>query len=362
MRLAPILVGTLLGALLALLPSTSLADATEPTKDLPGSSDPAWLKRFEGSFIISYEHRTFDAIDFPASKLVVDTSERRDAMNNQLAIAPRTVHAEGEYTRLLYIAPEQASPLEVIRNYINEIKANGGQLVYGCRDEGCGGSMEGNTHGGGTQGLLEQLYPSKRIKDADFSNGKCASGGDPTEQRYILAQLPDGSGGMRSVAVYTFGLEGDVYCTAQKDRTGVLVVAISPKPLQNKMVTVTSDEMKRALETAGHIALYGLYFDTNKSQVKPESKPTLEQIANLLKQMPNLRLGVVGHTDDVGDDASNLRLSQRRADAVVAALVEDYGIAESRLSPSGAGETKPVTPNTNDAGRAKNRRVELVKL
>ena len=362
MRLAPILVGTLLGALLALLPSTSLADATEPTKDLPGSSDPAWLKRFEGSFIISYEHRTFDAIDFPASKLVVDTSERRDAMNNQLAIAPRTVHAEGEYTRLLYIAPEQASPLEVIRNYINEIKANGGQLVYGCRDEGCGGSMEGNTHGGGTQGLLEQLYPSKRIKDADFSNGKCASGGDPTEQRYILAQLPDGSGGMRSVAVYTFGLEGDIYCTAQKDRTGVLVVAVSPKAMQNRMVTVTSDEMRRALETAGHIALYGIYFDTNKSQVKPESKPTLEQIANLLKQMPNLRLGVVGHTDNVGDDASNQQLSQRRASAVVTALVEDYGIAASRLAPSGAGETKPVAANSDEAGRAKNRRVELVKL
>lgn len=358
MRLAPILLGTLL----ALLPSLSFADATEPTKDLPGSSDPAWLKRFEGSFIISYEHRTFDAIDFPASKLVVDTSERRDGMNNQLAIAPRTVHAEGEYTRLLYLAPAQASPLEVIRNYINEIKANGGRLLYGCRDEGCGGAIAGNDHGGGTQGLLEQLYPRKRIRDADFSNGKCASGGDPTEQRYILAQLPDGSGGMRSVAVYTFGLEGDTYCTAQKDRTGVLVVAVAPKPLQNRMVTVTSDEMKRALETAGHIALYGIYFDTNKSQVKPESKPTLEQIANLLKQMPNLRLGVVGHTDDVGDDASNLRLSQRRADAVVAALVEDYGIAESRLSASGAGETKPVTPNSNDAARAKNRRVELVKL
>ena len=156
MRLAPIL----LGALLALLPSLSFADATEPSKDLPGSSDPAWLKRFEGSFIISYEHRTFDAIDFPASKLVVDTSERRDSMNNQLAIAPRTVHAEGEYTRLLYLAPAQASPLEVIRNYINEIKANGGRLMYGCRDEGCGGSIEGNTHGGGVRDPLIVSWPA----------------------------------------------------------------------------------------------------------------------------------------------------------------------------------------------------------
>lgn len=350
------------GALIALASASAFADATVPTKDLPGSSDPAWLKRFEGSFIISYEHRGFDAVDFPASKLVVDNSERRDGMNNRLAIAPRTVHAEGDYTRLLYFTPAETSTLEVMRNYIDEIKANGGRLIYGCRGTGCGGSMEGNDHGGGTQGLLEQLYPHARIKDADFSNGKCASGGDPTEQRYILAQLPDGSGGMRTVGVYAFGLEGDLYCTAQKDRTGVLVVAISPKPMQNRMVTVTSDEMRRALETAGHIALYGIYFDTNKSQVKPESKPTLEQIANLLKQMPQLKLGVVGHTDNVGDDASNLRLSQRRADAVVAALVEDYGIAEDRLKPSGAGETKPIAGNDSEAGRAKNRRVELVKL
>ncbi len=358
MRLFPIL----LGALLAVLPSLGFADATVPNKDLPGSSDPAWLKRFEGSFIISYEHRGFEAVEFPASKLVVDSSERRDGMNNHLARAPRTVHAEGDYTRLLYFTPPETSTLEVMRNYIDEIKANGGRLIYGCRDESCGGDMKGNDHGGGTQGLLEQIYPHARINDADFSNGKCASGGDPTEQRYILAQLPDGSGGMRTVGVYALGLEGDLYCTAQKDRTGVLVIAVSPKPMQNRMVTVTSDEMRRALDTAGHIALYGLYFDTNKSQVKPESKPTLEQIANLLKQMPNLRLGVVGHTDNVGDDASNLRLSERRANAVVAALVEDYGIAESRLAASGAGETRPVASNNDDAGRGKNRRVELVKL
>ena len=352
----------LFGSLLALAPLVASADATEPTRDLPGSSDPSWLKRYEGSFIVSYEHRDFDAVDFPISPLVVDAnSERTDAMNNRLAIARKRAHAEGEYTRLIYIAPENRSTLEVIRNYIDEINANGGRLLYGCHDEGCGGSMEGNDHGGGTQGLLEQLYPRKRIKDADFSNGKCASGGDPTEQRYIVANMPDGNGGNRVIGVYVFGLEGDIYCTAQKDRTGVLVVAVSPRAVEKKMVTVTSDEMRRALEAEGHIALYGIYFDSNKSVVKPDSKPTLEQIANLLKQMPKLQLGVVGHTDDVGNDDANLKLSQRRADAVVTSLVEDYGIDESRLEASGAGEGKPVADNGSDAGRAKNRRVELVK-
>lgn len=358
MRFVP----ALLGLLLAVASPTLLADATNPSKDLPGASDPAWLKRFEGSFIISYEHRNYDGVTFPASKLVVDpNSDQRDAYNNRIASAPRSIHAEGEYHRLLYLLPEGTSTLEATRNYIDEIKAKGGQLVYGCSGSGCGGSIEGNDHGGGTQGLMEQIYPQSRVKDENFSNGKCASGNDPTEQRYFLAKLPDGNGGQRTIGVYVFGMEGDTYCTVQKDRTGVLVVAVSPKAKQNKMVTVTSDDMRRALDTAGRIALYGIYFDTNKSVVKPESKPTLEQIANLLKQLPQLKLGVVGHTDNVGDDASNLRLSQRRAEAVVAALVEDYGIDEARLQASGAGEGKPVASNDNEDGLAKNRRVELVK-
>lgn len=351
-----------LGMLLTIASPTLLADATNPTKDIPGASDPAWLKRYEGSFIVSYSHKRFESMAFPASKLVrPEGSTEVDSQNNRVVRPTRSITAEGEFTRLIYVAPEERSPLEVMRNYVAELKASGGRLIYGCRNESCGGAMMGNDHGGGTQGLLEKLYPERSMRDAYFSNGHCASGYPPTEQRYILAQLPDGSGGMRTVGVYVFGIDGGTYCKAIGGRTGVLVVAISPKPMQNKMVTVTSAEMRQALETAGHIALYGIYFDTNKSQVKPESKPTLEQIANLLKQMPQLKLGVVGHTDNVGDDASNLRLSQRRANAVVTALVEEYGIDEARLQASGEGENKPVAGNDSEAGRAKNRRVELVK-
>lgn len=346
--------------LLFCVPLLCSADATNPSQDIAGAKDPPWLKRYEGSVIVSYEHRSFDAVNFPASKLIVDQNSD-DSKNNSVAAPKHKITAEGEYTRLVYIAPEDRSPLELMRNYIDEIKANGGKLVYGCQDEACGGDMKGNSHGGGVQGLLERLYPQNRLKDEAFSNGYCATAEDPAEQRYILASLPDGNGGNRTLAVYTYSLEADSYCKALNGRTGILVVAIEPKAREKKMVTVTADEMAKALASEGRISLYGIFFDFNKSAVKPDSKPTLEQIATLLKAQPKLKLAVIGHTDNVGGDKYNLGLSQRRADAVVAALVEDHGIDAERLEPSGAGMGKPVASNDDETGRAKNRRVELVK-
>jgi len=337
------------------------ADATNPTKDIAGAADPAWLKRYEGSFIVSYDHRGFDAVNFPASKLIMSEPDERDTQNNRVFRAKRVIEAEGEYTRLVYVAPEDRSPLEVMRNYIDLIKDAGGKLQYGCQDAACGGEMHGNDHGGGHQGLMEKIYPGKRSKDAAFSNGSCASSVTPAEQRYILATMPDGNGGNRTLAIYVYTMAADLYCKALDGRTAILVVAIEPKSREKKMVTVTADEMAKALATDGSISLYGIYFDTNKSAVKPESKATLEQIAALLKSQPKLMLGVVGHTDNVGGEKYNLGLSRRRADAVVAALVEDYAIDAERLEASGAGMGKPVASNDDEAGRAKNRRVQLVK-
>lgn len=351
----------LLLCLLALFSSACLADATIPAKDIAVAKDPPWLKRYEGSLIVSYEHRSFDAADFPASRLrPVPGDNAQDRYNNQLVAAKLTHPAEGEYTRLVYIAPEDRSPLELMRNYIDEIKGNGGKLLYGCQDQACGGAMVGNDHGGGTQGLLEKLYPQARVKDAAFSNGRCATTEDLAEERYILATMPTGAG-EATLAVLTYSLDADGYCAALDGRTGVLVIAIQSKAREQKMVTVTATEMAKALASEGHIALYGLYFDTNKSVVKPESKATLDQIAQLLKQQPELALSVVGHTDDVGGADANLKLSRRRADAVANALIEDYGIDEARLESSGAGMTQPVASNADESGRAKNRRVELIK-
>jgi len=119
--------------------------------------------------------------------------------------------------------------------------------------------------------------------------------------------------------------------------------------------------MKGDLQSTGHVALYGIYFDTGKSEVKPESKPALEEIAKLLRQDPALKLKVVGHTDMTGAMDTNMALSQARAQAVVSVLTTQHGIATTRLKGYGVGPLAPLSTNDSEEGRAKNRRVELVK-
>jgi outer membrane protein OmpA-like peptidoglycan-associated protein len=141
----------------------------------------------------------------------------------------------------------------------------------------------------------------------------------------------------------------------------VLLDVIEAKPMDTKMVTVSAGEMSKGIAATGHIALYGIYFDTDKTDIKPESAPTLKEIAALLKQDPKLLLFVVGHTDNVGGDDYNMDLSRRRATSVVTALASQHGIDPRRLKPAGVGLLAPVAPNDTEDGRAKNRRVELVK-
>ena len=111
----------------------------------------------------------------------------------------------------------------------------------------------------------------------------------------------------------------------------------------------------------GHSAVYGIYFDTAKAEVKPESDAALQEIAKLLQQNAQLKLLVVGHTDSVGALASSMDLSKRRADAVVQVLTAKSGIAASRLNAQGAGLLAVVASNKSEEGRAENRRVELVE-
>jgi len=127
-------------------------------------------------------------------------------------------------------------------------------------------------------------------------------------------------------------------------------------------VVMDAAGMANGLSTNGSVSLYGVYFDTGKSELKPESEPTLSEIAKLLKGNAALKVAVVGHTDMVGDSAANLKLSQARAQSVINALAAKYGIAVSRLTPFGNGPYAPVASNKTEEGRAKNRRVELVEF
>lgn len=127
------------------------------------------------------------------------------------------------------------------------------------------------------------------------------------------------------------------------------------------LVTVDAGAMKKAIAETGRVALYGLFFDTGRAEVKSDSRPALDEIAKLLKSDPTLRVLVVGHTDTVGSLQGNQDLSLRRAHSVVDALVKGHGIDAGRLQAVGVGFAAPVATNRNEQGRAKNRRVELVE-
>jgi OmpA-OmpF porin, OOP family len=338
--------------------STVLADATIPTVDKAGSKDSPLLKRYEGSFIVAYENKGYDKFTLPLSKLE-PVQDRRDNHNNIYHEPKEKITLEGTYTRLVYLLPENRSPLEVLRNYQDEIASQDGKILFECEAEGCGGDpARSSSGGGGRMSLAMYLFPAERVTDPAFSNGNCAMTNRIADQWYTVAKLP-ASGAHVSVLTYT--LKDDRYCKAFNGRTIAVVDIVEAKAREQKMVTVKAEEMAKKISTTGSIALYGIYFDFNQADIKPESGPTLEQIAKLLRDASALKLLLVGHTDNVGTFAFNLGLSQRRAAAVVDALVAKYGIDKNRLMPVGVSFASPVASNKTQEGRAKNRRVELVE-
>jgi outer membrane protein OmpA-like peptidoglycan-associated protein len=181
------------------------------------------------------------------------------------------------------------------------------------------------------------------------------------DQRYLVAELPS-VGAHISVHTYIFK---DVVsynnCDAYKGRVVVVIDIVEGKPREKKMVMIEASDMAKQISTTGSVSLYGILFDTNKSSVREDSRATLQEIAKLALQQADMKLLVVGHTDDAGSFEYNLGLSQSRARAVVEVLSTQHGISRERLTPVGVSFASPVSSNATEEGRALNRRVELVE-
>lgn len=147
----------------------------------------------------------------------------------------------------------------------------------------------------------------------------------------------------------------------QAGRVLYMVDVIETAVVETGLVAVTAEKIAAGLDANGRVVLDGLYFDTDKATLTPESAPALAQIARFLASRPQLDAFVVGHTDNTGALAHNRTLSEARARTVVDALVRDHGVARARLEAHGVGPLSPVAINATDAGRARNRRVELVE-
>ena len=141
-------------------------------------------------------------------------------------------------------------------------------------------------------------------------------------------------------------------------RTYLQASIIESDKLEYSMIDAKQITDKLALE--GHIALYGIRFDKGSSKIKPDSEQALRELGQYLKQTTNIKILIVGHTDNEGGFDYNMALSKRRAGSVKKYLIDNYGISATRLHPEGVGFLAPVAPNTTMAGKSLNRRVEIV--
>jgi OmpA-OmpF porin, OOP family len=309
--------------------------------EVAGAKDFPLIKRYEGSRLIGYDSRSFDTVKLLLGKLKLGD-------NGQPAVdAVREV--EGRHTRLLYLAPPERSALEVFRNYESDLAAKGFAVLYKCTgEEAC------ETFGAEIYRIL--YPPTGALQNNELSK---VAFNVPAEPHYLAATLARPEGQV-SVSLYVAVDRGTAF-PQTKDRVAVLLDVVEDKPMEAKMVTVDAATMAKDIAATGRVALYGLYFDTDKAELKQESAPSLAEIGKLLKGQPDLKVYIVGHTDNVGVFDYNMSLSQRRAKSVVDQLIKSYGIAPERLKPAGAGMIAPVASNDDEAGRSKNRRVEIVK-
>lgn len=317
----------LAGLLVAAFCLTSLA------ADIPGAQDHPMISRYEGAEIMKYDQKAFDEVALVKAPI----QQRGGRPKNPDAF----IDVEGKVTRLAYRIPEGRSTLEVYRNYEQALTEAGFEPIFACSNADCGGKPAGRPF-------------NETVTPPDMS---VRMGFHEKDQRYLLTKLNRAEGNVYTALymVRAYGIGGP-----DKDRVFVNVQVVEAEAMQTGMVTVDAEAMAKGLEAEGHIALYEIYFDTNKAELKAESATALTEITKLLLGQPKLVLLVVGHTDNQGDLAYNQQLSSQRANAVVAALVKNPQIGSERLIPVGVGMAAPVASNASEAGRAKNRRVELV--
>jgi OmpA-OmpF porin, OOP family len=320
-------------ALAALLLATAVHAQSQP-RELPGAQDHPAVSRYKGAVLQNASNERFASLLIPLGP---------GKFQNGGPVFEPSVKVEGSISARYYVMPPAAQPLEVFRNYQSALVQAGFKPLFTCEPAVC------------DKALINEQYRSVLLYPRKWAASRIdpGSGSSPRELHYWSGKgTRDGS----EVYVIVWVASADSTWNAAT----ASIVVVEPKVMEGDKVSATLEQMQRGLQAEGRVALYGLYFDTGKSEVKPDSKPQLEEMARLLKAEPGLRVFVIGHTDNQGALDANLQLSQRRAEAVVAALSTQHGIDAKRLSARGVANFAPLASNAAEAGRAKNRRVELV--
>lgn len=303
-------------------------------REVPGAQDHPMVSRYAGSVLQAKSEERFASLRVPAGPGRFE----RSALHFE-----KSVPVEGKLSGYFYVQPAGRSALEVFRNYQSALQQGGFQTLYSCEMQDC------------DKALIQEQYRNEALDKRKWTPAQPAPAGQFGRDVRFLSAKATRNG-------------ADVYVTlfvAEPNSTWNVPVAAllvaEPAPMEAGKVVVDTTALQKGLAADGRIALYGIYFDTAKAELKPESQPQLAEMAKLLQANKSLKVFIVGHTDNEGSVDANLALSQRRAEAVVAALVAQHKVDAARLRARGVANFSPVASNGAEAGRAKNRRVELVQ-
>lgn len=205
---------------------------------------------------------------------------------------------EGEFEKIHYRCPAGTSPLQIIRNVEGALKAAGFAVLY-------------------------------------------------SDKYFTTRYWATGKKGVQWVYAYSDGVAYELTTVKVKE--------------MEQVMQANAEGWGAQIAETGRASIYGINFDTGKATIRPDSEPALKEVVKLLQANPSWAMMIAGHTDNVGAKDMNIALSRQRAESVLTWLAAN-GVEKSRLAPAGFGDTRPLAENTNEDGRAKNRRVDLVKV
>jgi len=304
-------------------------------QDNDGTSEHPMIKRYPGQ-VIAWQHIE----NYQPYKVAVGPVTGYRAISDW-------IETEGRVTRTFYkYEGEDRTYSEIYKNFLDALKAEGFEIL----GEGMSVNRKGVAVG------------SRQWMEVTFA-------ANPTNKPGAVGTMFSGtssSGGAGAIVAKRERAAGIAYVVVyveqhSKNYIGTLVDIVEVDAAETGLVVVDAEALGSDMEEYGRVVLEGIVFDFDKATLQPQSKAALEAIAGYLSSNPDKRFYVVGHTDSKGTFAYNKKLSSDRAMAVVDALKKDYGIATDRLEPHGVGPLVPTFSNESDAGRGKNRRVELVE-
>jgi len=302
------------------------------TSDIENSKDYPLISRFEGSFIEFYKETKWGAY-----KLPVNDKGKIDWDN------PKTL--EGKVIRIQYTVSVDNNSEYVLQNYKAAFKKAGFKILIAIANEELGVSDRPHTWHAKYY-TSDNYYPclnnSKFGLDIGFPLWN-------NNHSFIAAQ-----GKKDGKDIYAI-----VYAVVDKNYTLLTQDIIEVEAVETGMVS--AENISKGIETDGHIAIYDILFETGKSEIKPESEAAIKSVADYIKANPTKKFYIVGHTDNAGDFAANMTLSENRAKAVLNELTTKYAVKSEQLKAYGVSSLVPVANNSTEEGKTKNRRVDIVE-